>query len=41
LQNFVPHDFAFAQWKYLSIDLQQRDCGKKTFKPIELSDLRK
>lgn len=41
LQNFIPHDFAFAQWKYLSIDLQQRDCGKKSFKPIELSDLRK
>jgi ABC-type transport system substrate-binding protein len=41
LQNFIPHDFAFAQWKYLSIDINQRGAAKAAFKPIELRDLRK
>jgi ABC-type transport system substrate-binding protein len=41
LENFIPHDFAFARWKYLSIDEEQRVRTRKAFKPLSLEDLRK
>jgi ABC-type transport system substrate-binding protein len=40
LENYQPHDFAFNQWKYLSIDTAKRTEMKKSFRPIELKDLR-
>lgn len=40
LENFVPHDFAFSRWKYLSIDAEKRDRAKKNFKPLSLKELR-
>jgi ABC-type transport system substrate-binding protein len=40
LQNFVPHDFAFSRWKYMSIDTEQRKKLKKQFKPLSLNELR-
>ncbi len=40
LQNFVPHDFAFSRWKYLSIDAEKRAGMKKDFKPLSFKELR-
>jgi len=40
LENYQPHDFAFNQWKYLSLDPAKRADMKKLFRPIELKDLR-
>ena len=40
LENYQPHDFAFNQWKYLAIDTAKRINMKKSFRPIELKDLR-
>ena len=40
LENFVPHDFAFSRWKYLSIDAKKRNQMKKNFKPLSLKELR-
>ena len=40
LENYQPHDFAFNQWKYLAIDTAKRTEMKKSFRPIELKDLR-
>ncbi len=40
LENYQSHDFAFNQWKYLSINNIKRSNIKKTFHPIELKDLR-
>lgn len=40
LQNYRSHDFAFAYWKYLSIDPQQREESRKNFKPLSFAKLR-
>ena len=40
LENYIPHDFAFAKWKYLSLDPKKRENIRKTFKPLSMSDLR-
>jgi ABC-type oligopeptide transport system substrate-binding subunit len=40
LQNFLPHDFAFSQWKYLSVDTAKRSAMKKKFKPLSFKELR-
>jgi len=39
LENYRPHDFAFAKWKYLSFDPARRQAARAAFKPIELNDL--
>lgn len=39
LENFVPHDFGFARWKYLSVDTSLREKLKKDFKPVGMSEL--
>ncbi len=40
LENFLPHDFAFARCKYLSIDPGNRARSKNSFKPLKMSELR-
>jgi hypothetical protein len=40
LENFVPHDFAFSRWKYLSVDVEKRKRMKKNFKPLSFEELR-
>ena len=39
LENFVPHDFGFARWKYLSVDPVRREKLRKTFRPLKMSEL--
>jgi len=39
--NYLPHDFAFAGWKYLSVDNARKKKVVRAFKPIEMQDLRK
>jgi len=40
LENYIPHDFAFARWKYLSLNPEKRRNSKKTFRPLSMQDLR-
>lgn len=40
-QNYLPHDFAFCRWKYLSVDSAKRRAMIKSFKPVNMSELRK
>jgi len=40
VENYVPHNFVFSNWKYLSVDVEARRKARKSFKPIELRDLR-
>ncbi len=39
LENYHPHDFAFARWKYLSLDPVKRDAARRTFKPLSFAEL--
>jgi hypothetical protein len=39
LENFIPHDFGFARWKYLSINTERRKQLKKSFRPVRMSEL--
>ncbi|NOY74961.1 MAG: hypothetical protein GXP32_04115 [Kiritimatiellaeota bacterium] len=41
LENYVPHNFCFSRWKYLSLDPERRRETKKSFKPLNFSELRK
>ena len=41
LENYLPHDFAFNQWKYLAVNQTKRSQMKKAFRPVTLDDLRK
>jgi ABC-type transport system substrate-binding protein len=41
VENYLPHDFSFSRWKYLSIDYKKRTSKKADFKPLKLEDLRK
>jgi len=40
VENYIPHDFCFSRWKYLSVDNSKRKKMKKDFKPLELNELR-
>jgi len=40
LENYRPHDFAFAKWKYLTFDPARRQRAIKAFTPIEMDELR-
>ena len=40
LENYLPHNFCFSRWKYLTIDQEKRITAKKNFKPMSLKDLR-
>ena len=40
LENYVPQDFAFARWKYLSIDPESRKKTRDSFKPLKMEELR-
>ena len=39
LENFTPHDFGFARWKYLSVNTRLRERLKKSFRPVGLGEL--
>jgi ABC-type transport system substrate-binding protein len=41
VENYLPHDFSFSRWKYLSIDYKKRTRKKANFRPLKLEDLRK
>ncbi len=41
LQNYRPHNFSFARWKYMTVDTEKRRQAKKSFRPLEMQDLRK
>ena len=41
MHNYMPHDFAFNRWKYLSVDPEKRMLDRKNFKPLSMSELRK
>ena len=40
LENYLPHDFSFIRWKYLSIDPEKRQQTKSGFVPLDFKDLR-
>ncbi len=40
LKNYIPHDFAFNRWKYLSSDSAKRKAKRKNFTPISMGELR-
>ncbi len=40
LENYLPHDFVFSRWKYLSLDPLKRENTKRSFTPIKMSELR-
>ncbi|MCP3968342.1 MAG: hypothetical protein GY750_02445 [Lentisphaerae bacterium] len=40
LENYIPHDFAFARWKYLSVDPEKRKTMRKSFEPLTMEQLR-
>ena len=40
LENYLPHDFPFIRWKYLSVDPELRERRQREFVPLDLSDLR-
>ena len=39
LENFIPHDFSFVRWKYLSVNEQKRSEMKRKFKPLSFNEL--
>jgi ABC-type oligopeptide transport system substrate-binding subunit len=41
VENYVPHNFCFSRWKYLSLDPAKRERAKSSFKPLNFSELRK
>ncbi|QSH40521.1 ABC transporter substrate-binding protein [Lentisphaerota bacterium ZTH] len=40
LGNYIPHDFAFARWKYLSVDPEKRKSMRQSFEPLTMEQLR-
>ena len=40
MENYIPHDFAFNRWKYLSADAKKRIETKRNFKPLSMKELR-
>ncbi len=40
LENYVPGDFAFSLYKYLSVDPERREAAKREFRPLSFSELR-
>ena len=40
LENFLPHDFEFTRFKYLTVDPGIRLQKQKEFRPLNLSELR-
>lgn len=40
LENYIPHDFAYARWKYLSVNTDHREQVKNSFHPMKMRDLR-
>ncbi len=41
MQNYAPHDFGFARWKYFSVDPAFRRQLRSGFTPLSMSELRK
>ncbi len=40
MTNYIPHDFAFNRWKYLSADAGKRRELRKSFRPVRMGELR-
>ena len=40
LRHYVPHDFGFNRWKYLTSDPVEREKRRKTFRPFRMGELR-
>lgn len=40
LRHYIPHDFGFNRWKYLSSDSAERAAVRSRFTPIRMKDLR-
>jgi hypothetical protein len=40
LENFLPHDFEFTRFKYLTVNPEKRLQKQKEFRPLNLSELR-
>lgn len=41
LENYVPGDFAFNFYKYLSVDPDRRETAKKSFRPLSFGELQR
>ncbi len=39
LENYLPHDFSFSRWKYLSVDPARREAARAEFRPLSLREL--
>lgn len=39
LENYLPHDFAFARWKYLTVDPARRAAERAKFTPLSFREL--
>ena len=39
LENYIPNDFVFSKWKYLSVNPARREALRKTFKPLSFAEL--
>ena len=40
MDNYLPHDFGFQRWKYLSLKPDLRRQTKKSFTPLSMKDMR-
>jgi len=40
LRHYIPHDFGFNRWKYLSSDSAERSGARSRFTPVRMQDLR-
>jgi ABC-type transport system substrate-binding protein len=40
VDNFLPHDFPYARWKYLDVDPVRREARQQSFSPLSLRELR-
>jgi len=39
LDNYLPYDFSFGAWKYLTVHGAERDAAKRAFTPLRLDEL--
>ncbi|MEG2076406.1 MAG: hypothetical protein RRY34_07875, partial [Victivallaceae bacterium] len=39
ISNYYPHDFAFARWKYIGVDMQRKIVRCAAFTPLSFSDM--
>ncbi len=39
LENYIPHDYACSQWKYLSINQAEKNELRRSFSPLKMEEL--